>query len=375
TIRISGEKGDAMRIPVALVLVLVMVCTAAAQKMDSPSPRPVFRLLSPVVEDGQPRELPPPPTDAAQKMPAVTPPSAEPAPVPASLATTPIDLGAKSSPAKKMPAATPTSGADPTTTPAPLAITPIDLGVKNGPARKVPATLTSGAESTSTASSLAATHIDLGAKCPAPEEPCPECFCLCGVPSRWTVRADFGDGVGYTRGFTYLEGFVPFDQPDASSVVFGDGRVVNFFDDDRWEFNLGAGYRKHIESSDVVLGANLFYDGRHTDSHFFHQIGIGAEALFDRWEFRCNGYIIVGPAHKLTAQSEVASLVGNQLIIERLQTRDVAMGGIDAEVGGLLPILTRLSPRVFAGFYHYSAEGMPSVNGVRGRFEAWLTQN
>jgi Inverse autotransporter, beta-domain len=124
-----------------------------------------------------------------------------------------------------------------------------------------------------------------------------------------------------------------------------------------------------------VLGANLFYDGRHTDSHFFHQIGVGGEALFDRWEFRINGYIIVGPAHKLIAESETAILVGNLLIVDRLRTREVAMGGLDAEVGALLPILPQFSPRVFAGYYHYSAEGMPSVNGLRARFEAWLTQN
>jgi len=226
-----------------------------------------------------------------------------------------------------------------------------------------------------TAAGLIADDVDLGLKRVTADEPCPECLYLCEVPSRWSLRADFGDGVGYTRGFTYLEGFVPFYQPDPGSIIFGDGRVVNFYDDDRWEFNLGAGYRRHFEDRDMVLGANLFYDGRHTDYHFFHQIGVGGEALFDRWECRVNGYIIVGPAHKLIAESDVGSLVGNLLILDRFQTREVAMGGLDAEIGALLPILPQFSPRVFAGYYHYSAQGMPSVNGIRGRFEAWLTQN
>lgn len=198
--------------------------------------------------------------------------------------------------------------------------------------------------------------------------------CL-GVSSRWTVRHDFGDGVGYVHGFTYVEGFVPIYQPSDRSMLFANPRVVNFDDDDRWEFNAGFGYRDYYESLDAVLGMNLFYDGRHTDTHFFHQIGVGAEALFGWWEARCNGYFIVGPDRKLAAESFFFYQRGNQLVLDHFQTHDVAMGGLDVEVGGPLPVLDRLAPHAFIGYYHYSAEGMPSANGIRGRLEAWLTSN
>lgn len=201
------------------------------------------------------------------------------------------------------------------------------------------------------------------------------CSFLCNLPSRWTVRHDIGDGVGYTRGFTFLEGFVPLYQPHEHAVWFGNGRVVNFDDMDRWEFNAGAGYRAKAEVVDAVLGVNLFYDGRHTDSNFFHQIGVGGEALFPWWEMRCNGYIVVGDQRKVAADSFATGIAGNQLYFQRAQLFDVAMGGLDVEVGALLPVLTELSPRAFIGYYHYSAEGMQSANGVRGRFEAWLCGN
>jgi hypothetical protein len=194
----------------------------------------------------------------------------------------------------------------------------------------------------------------------------------CGVSSRWTVRTDFGDGVGYTRGFTYLEGFVPVYQWSDSDVAFADARVVNFDHWDRWEFNAGGGYRRYLDKFDVVGGMNLFYDGRQTDKNFFHQIGLGAEALFDRWEVRCNGYFIVGPHEQLASDSQSAALVGNELLLDRLRVFEVAMGGVDAEVGVLLPVLPELAPRAFVGFYHYSAEHMQSVNGIRGRIEASL---
>src|SRR5262249_43488011 len=85
------------------------------------------------------------------------------------------------------------------------------------------------------------------------------------MPPRPSIRADFGDGVGYTRGFTYLEGFVPLYQPSEESVLFADTRVVNFDDLDRWEVNAGGGYRFHTDWLDGVWGANAFYDGRRTE--------------------------------------------------------------------------------------------------------------
>lgn len=204
---------------------------------------------------------------------------------------------------------------------------------------------------------------------------CGHCLPGCGVPARWTARVDVGDGIGYTRGFTYLEGFLPLYQPDDSKLWFGDVRAVNFLDAGRWEFNAGAGYRTQGDARDIVWGANLFYDGRRTDAHFFHQIGVGAEALFAGWEARCNGYFVVGGQRKLTADATFASVVGNQLILDRYQGFDVAMSGVDAEIGGLLAVLPQYSPRAFVGFYHYSAEGMSTANGIRGRLEAWVNSH
>ncbi len=195
------------------------------------------------------------------------------------------------------------------------------------------------------------------------------------IPPRWTLRTDIGDGVGYTRGFTYLEGFVPLFQPSDLSLGFGDLRVVNFDEQNRWEFNAGAGYRAYADSIDAVCGLNLFYDGRHTDNHFFHQIGVGGEALFKQWEVRCNGYIIVGDSQKLIGEFTAVTDVGTQVITDRLRFFEVAMGGFDVEAGVHLPVLIKFDPRAYLGFYHYAAEGMPSVNGVRGRLEARLTEN
>lgn len=217
--------------------------------------------------------------------------------------------------------------------------------------------------------------------CEPSSAPCPEVVCPAeaatpaAIPPRLTLRHDFGDGIGYTRGFSYLEGFLPLYQPDDRSLLFGDLRVVNFDTQNRWEVNAGGGYRSYVDPLGAVCGVNTFYDGRHTDHHFFHQVGVGAEALFERWEFRCNGYIIAGTQQKLTGDIVVPAIIGNQLVLDRIRTFEVAMGGLDAEIGMRVPVLSQFDPRVYAGVYHYSAEGMQSANGVRGRLEAWLTDN
>src|SRR5262249_17349749 len=91
---------------------------------------------------------------------------------------------------------------------------------------------------------------------------------------RVSLRTDVGDGVGYTRGFTYLEGMFPVQQDD-KSLLFADLRVVNFDHENRWEYNLGGGYRWYSCNFDHVLGVNAFYDARKTDFHYYQQIGIG----------------------------------------------------------------------------------------------------
>jgi hypothetical protein len=189
------------------------------------------------------------------------------------------------------------------------------------------------------------------------------------------VRHDIGDGVGYENGFTYLEGFMPLWQPDERSLLFSDLRAVNFDHGSRWEFNGGGGYRSLFHPLDVVLGVNVFYDGRHTDSNFFHQIGVGGEALFGFWEVRCNGYFIVGNDRQLAFDSGpvLSGVVGNQVLIDRFQRFEVAMGGVEVEVGAPLPVLTEFAPRAYVGYYHYDADGMPAADGIRGRLEAWAT--
>lgn len=194
--------------------------------------------------------------------------------------------------------------------------------------------------------------------------------------ARISLRGDAGDGVGYKRGFSSLEAMIPVMESQ-SRLLFANLRVVNFMDEDRWEYNVGGGYRWHSQACNVVFGINSFYDMRKTDYHFYQQAGVGFEALTPWLEFRANGYFIVGPAHRTVSDTGFVNtgiVVNNNFVLQRSQQTEIALTGAEAEIGGRLPFLDRFAPKAFAGYYTYSAEGIAVTHGVRGRFEAQVNE-
>lgn len=185
-----------------------------------------------------------------------------------------------------------------------------------------------------------------------------------GVFPRFTIRADGGGGVGYSRGFTYLEAFVPIIPYQEQFVTFVDIRGVNFFDGRQWEANAGLGTRLRCDFlGDAVIGSNVFYDYRTTGSSRFHQIGAGLEASWHFVDVRANGYFPFG----ITSNAVSAdSFVGNNILLNT----ETAMTGFDVEAGIPVPIIDDWGARFYGGFYHYHNPDAPTINGGRIRFEA-----
>lgn len=181
------------------------------------------------------------------------------------------------------------------------------------------------------------------------------------IPWRWSLRHDFGSGVGFKNGFTYLEGFIPLLQ-SRGDLAFGDVRAVNFDDARQWEFNAGFGARHFLEQANVVVGANAFYDARNSLYNTYQQVGLGLEALGERLEFRTNGYFVTGPAHTVVG---IPGMTG--------AFQEIAYSGAEAEVGGRLPYFDLIKTRAYIGYYMYTASESATAQGIRGRFESDIT--
>ena len=194
----------------------------------------------------------------------------------------------------------------------------------------------------------------------------------CLVTPRLTVRTDVGDGVGYTRGYTYLEGFLPVFQTPGAMVIFVDGRGVNFDQPNQWEWNAGGGVRFYSPRSDWVYGVNSFFDWRSTGSSTFRQIGLGLEAMGPIVDLRSNFYFPVGNERNAVGFSN-PQFAGTNILLDH--NFENAMRGFDVEAGVPIPLLERWGMRGYLGYYHYDNTNAPTINGARGRLEARITDN
>ena len=211
----------------------------------------------------------------------------------------------------------------------------------------------------------------LGAPIPIETQPDPET-----ITPRYTLRREFGDGVGYDGGYTYFETFLPVWQNPGQSILFGNVRVVNYDDERYWETQLGGGARARL--CETIVGVNAFYDGRNTDVRYYNQAGFGVELLRRNWELRSNVYLPVGQRRTQVGDTGFYNpqFVNTNISLDRTFTNESSMGGFDVEVGRQLPSwFEAVRTSAYAGFYHYDAPGMQSANGVRGRLESWIGEN
>lgn len=105
---------------------------------------------------------------------------------------------------------------------------------------------------------------------------------------RFSLSHQEGGGLGYTQGYTSLDGFFIFNCMESWHPFF-DVRA-HIFNNGRPAANLGFGLR-YVPDFPVVLGINGFFDYTNTKHTTFEQAGFGVEALGTKWALRANGYL------------------------------------------------------------------------------------
>ncbi len=108
---------------------------------------------------------------------------------------------------------------------------------------------------------------------------------------RIDIRHREANGIGYSQGYTSLDGF--FSMSSGNVYPFLDLRG-HVFNNGKLAANAGIGVRYLAEDLNVVFGANAYYDYRQKKHAHYNQIGAGFEALWRKWDLRLNGYFPVG---------------------------------------------------------------------------------
>jgi hypothetical protein len=188
------------------------------------------------------------------------------------------------------------------------------------------------------------------------------------------VRHTEANGVGYTDGYTTLEGFGIYDK-NACFMPFLDLRG-HVFNNGKLAGNIGIGSRSVIPQINHMIGVYFYYDVRQESRGMsvVNQVSPGLELIGKRMEYRMNGYVPVGNRHSRKYGYEFNKFDGNNIFLRYKQK--FALKGGDAEVGVHLTQSTKYDLYTGVGPYYFSAGGAHGW-GVKtrllGRYKEYIS--
>lgn len=178
------------------------------------------------------------------------------------------------------------------------------------------------------------------------------------------------DSAGFQDDATTFEMLRPF-WVNNNSAWFLDSRL-SLTNDTNLVGTGGFGFR-HLNAAETrTLGASVWLDvdGRYDDLQTFYQLGLGIESLGELFDFRANFYKPIDDIrYDSTPVLSPVIFQGFNLVFDSTTQSQVAMEGLDLEVGTRLPFLTDYNLRGSAGYYYFQADGSENINGFRGRLE------
>lgn len=140
--------------------------------------------------------------------------------------------------------------------------------------------------------------------------------------------------------------------------------------------SVGLGYR-FLGADEVVYGANLYGDFmKSAQKNRFSRVSVGLEALGPVFEARANVYVPTGTKERAVSQRLSTTVAADDyLYLQHHRTGEKIRRGVDAEVGGRLPIFAADSNqqlKAFVGGYWFNDSQSSNLVGAKTRLE-WAT--
>lgn len=180
-----------------------------------------------------------------------------------------------------------------------------------------------------------------------------------------------GGGIGYDDGYSNLGMLIPFTIRPEQSMLFLDIRAM-VTDKGAGGVNLGAGWRGYSEYLDKIFTVAGWYD--YDDGHYqdYHQIGLSGEVIGQYLTTRVNGYFPINNNEVVISNNlnGNAYYQSNYIFLNRTRRSESSYGGVDAEVGGPLPVLGKYGIDGYVGGYYYNSDHDKSASGAKFRAEA-----
>ena len=184
------------------------------------------------------------------------------------------------------------------------------------------------------------------------------------------LRAGFmaGDSSNHTDYF--LNVMAPLAGTERELVFFD--LTTRLDDNDGNELNLGLGWRAFL-GEDFVGGMNFFFDTMESEHNVrYAQLGFGVELLSNKYfDLRANFYEIMSSDDEAVIGEADYQFGSTSLLVS--QGVEEALGGIDAEVGFLVPFISRyMETRAYVGGFWLDSDIVKDseLRGLKYRIEA-----
>ena len=192
---------------------------------------------------------------------------------------------------------------------------------------------------------------------------------------RWRASTQVGDGMGWTDGNTFISGFMPFHLNPYKDLVFVNVRGFAAHNElgDGVGGNIGIGYRRVLDGTNVILGISAWGDADLAYQNDYYLVGLSGEVITPIGEARVNGYFSPG--------GNDSNLIGggftgtpyfqnNFILINQRTITEHQYEGFDAEFGGPMPYIGRYGFNLYVGGYMLKTDGQDPIGGVKLRGEA-----
>tara|TARA_R110002095_G_scaffold195835_1_gene174549 strand:- start:5965 stop:10815 length:4851 start_codon:yes stop_codon:yes gene_type:complete len=180
-----------------------------------------------------------------------------------------------------------------------------------------------------------------------------------------------GGGIGYDDGYSNLGVLLPFTINPEQSMLFLDLRAM-VTDQGAGGVNLGAGWRAYNENLDKIFTVAGWYDYDDGHAQAYNQLGLSGEVIGQYLTSRINGYFPINNNEVVVSNNLTggAYYESNRIYLNRARLSESSYGGVDAEVGGPLPVLGKFGIDAYVGGYYYNSNDDKSAAGVKFRAEA-----
>ena len=200
---------------------------------------------------------------------------------------------------------------------------------------------------------------------------------MVGMRFRLDRQAGGSGVVGNDVGDTSFDFFWPFEANGDDRFLFMDLRT-QMNDQGRGGASTGMGYRSYNENLDRIFGLSGWWDWDNSHHRAYRQAGASFESLGRFFDFRANGYFpLSNEFHTVSDRTDYSNpqFGGFNVLVDRTRIFESNYRGVDAEVGGPLPVLGRYGARGYMGIYHWSSETDADTTGWKARVETQVTDD